>query len=41
MALAVPSAAFLVKSIYLGIATAARIPMMTMITINSISVKPF
>ena len=34
------SAASVVKSIYLGIATAARIPMMTIITINSINVNP-
>jgi hypothetical protein len=38
---AVPSEAAVVKSIYLGIATAARMPIMTMITINSINVNPF
>jgi hypothetical protein len=39
--LAVPLAASEVKSIYLGIATTARIPIITMITTNSINVKPF
>jgi hypothetical protein len=38
---AVPSMACVVKSIYLGMATAARMPMMTMTTTNSIIVKPF
>jgi hypothetical protein len=39
--LAVALEALVVKSTYVGMATAARIPIMTMITINSINVNPF
>jgi hypothetical protein len=39
--LAVASAALCVKSIYLGIATAAKIPMITIMITNSINVNPF
>jgi hypothetical protein len=39
--LAVAFEASVVKLMYLGIAMAARIPMITIITINSINVKPF